>query len=117
MFDSAVVNAFILNSNYMAVTDSGVRQIKIKNFRLCLADGLVGTYNSRQHYARPQALKGAGVSSVSPATKRARADTGFSDGEGMKGPRGGASFVGISGNTAGMIHTFVVESAGRCYAW
>ena len=32
MLDSAVVNAFILTSNYMPVTDSSVRQINIKNF-------------------------------------------------------------------------------------
>ena len=29
----------------------------------------------------------------------------------------GASFVGITGNTAGMIRTFVVESAGRRCEW
>ena len=79
----------------MPVTDTSVRQINIKNFRLSLAAGLVGTYNSRQRYALPQPIREACLSSVSPATKRARVDTGPSDSEGhfpIKGPRGRCVF-------------------------
>ena len=95
VFDSAVVNAFILSSNYMPVTDTSVRQINIKNFRLSLAAGLVGTYNSRQRYALPQPIREAYLSSVSPATKRARVATRPSDSEGhfpIKGARGRCVF-------------------------
>lgn len=85
MFDSSVVNAFILCKGYLPVTDKSIRQLTIKNFRLSLADGLIGTYNSRQRYALPAPIRNACLVSVPPAAKRTRTDSSSAsttDGEG-----------------------------------
>ena len=71
-FDCAVVNAFILWKNYQPLTDVSVRQQNIKHFRIALANGLIGSYNSRQRYAVPTSVKEASIHSRCPPRKRAR---------------------------------------------
>ena len=71
-FDCSVVNAFILWKNYQPLTNMSVRQQSIKNFRLALANGLIGSYNSRQRYALPPRIREASLNSSCPASKRAR---------------------------------------------
>lgn len=71
-FDCAVVNSFILWKNYRPMTEVSARQQSLKQFRLELANGLIGSYNSRQRYTVPTPIKEA---SSCPARKRARLST------------------------------------------
>ena len=73
-FDSAVVNAFILSKNFIPMTGTNIHQLTIKNFRLALAEGLIGDYNSRQRYALPASIREASLASTA-AAKRRRVDT------------------------------------------
>ena len=66
----------------------------IQNFRLSLAEGLIGMYNSQQRYALPAPIRGVCLVSVPSPAKRTRVDSGSSDSglgsEGhfpIKGPR------------------------------
>ena len=73
-FDCCIVNAFILWKQYQPMTHVSVHQQSLKNFRLAVANGLIGSYNSRQRYALPPHIKEASMDSCSPAKKRARTD-------------------------------------------
>ena len=73
-FDCCIVNAFILWKQYQPMTHVSVHQQSLKNFRLAVANGLIGSYNSRQRYALPPQIKEASMDSCSPAKKRARTD-------------------------------------------
>ena len=57
VFDSAVVNAFIMCKNFAPITNTSIHQLTIKIFRLSLAEGLIGSYRSRQRYALPSSIK------------------------------------------------------------
>ena len=85
LLDSCVVNAFILMKNFRSATDVTLRQATFKNFRIPLALGLIGNYNSRQRYALPAAIKDASVTSVQPAAKRRRVEGGTPSGEASQG--------------------------------
>ena len=61
---SSVVNAYILWKHYKPLTEVSVR----------LANGLIGSYNSRQRYTVPTPIKEASLISC-PARKRARLRT------------------------------------------
>ena len=74
VFDCAVVNAYILWKHYKPLTEVSVRQQSLKHFRLLLAHGLIGSYNSRQRYTIPTPIKEASLISC-PARKRARLRT------------------------------------------
>ena len=74
VFDCAVVNAYILWKHYKPLTEVSVRQQSLKHFRLLLANGLIGSYNSRQRYTVPSPIKEASLISC-PARKRARLRT------------------------------------------
>lgn len=97
LFDCTIVNAFILWKNYLPMTDITTRQLSIKNFRLSLANGLIGEYNSRQRYALPTSIRAACRESFSTPTKRTRVDSSSStlDTEGhfpIKDTRGRCAF-------------------------
>ena len=72
LFDSCAVNASILIHNFEPVADSNVRQITQKNFRLKLAEGLIGEYNSRLRYALPAPVRAIALHCAHPAAKRRR---------------------------------------------
>ena len=82
--DCCVVNAFIIWKNYQPLTNVSIRQQSMKNFRLSLAQGLIGAYSSRQRYALPAEIKEASHNTSSPARKRARLSSAShsSDGDG-----------------------------------
>ena len=73
-FDCCIVNSFILWKQFQPLTNVSVHQQSLKNFRLAVANGLIGSYNSRQRYALPPQIKEASIDSCSPAKKRARTD-------------------------------------------
>ena len=96
VFDCAVVNAFIIWKHYQPLAGVSVRQQSLKSFRLALANGLIGSYNSRKRYSLPTAIRQACVDS-SPTTKRARTEpeSHTSDTDGhfpIKGTRGKCVF-------------------------
>ena len=74
-FDSAIVNAYILWKHFQPLTDVSARQQSLKHFRLALADGLIGSYNSRQRCTVPIPIKEASLHSSAPASKRPRLST------------------------------------------
>ena len=55
LMDCCTVNAFTLLKYFQPSTGSTIRQQVFKAFRLELAQGLIGNYNSRQRYALPPA--------------------------------------------------------------
>ena len=78
LFDSSVLNAFILVKNYRPATDAPLRQETFKNFRVPLALGLIGDYHSRQRYSLPAPIRAASVGSTQPYAKRRRIEVGTS---------------------------------------
>ena len=66
--DSCSVNAFILIRNFQLVTDSTIWQVTLNNFRLKLAEGLIGPYNSRHHYSLPASVRALALN-CGPAAK------------------------------------------------
>ena len=80
LFDCSVVNAYILWKNYLPMTDRSIRQLSIKNFRLSLAEELIGTYNARQRYALPASIREASHKNFSPTAKRSRVELSGNEG-------------------------------------
>ena len=65
------MNAFTLLKHFQPSTGSMIRQQVFKAFRLELAQGLIGNYNSRQRYALPPALHDAAHNfTLAPAKRR-----------------------------------------------
>ena len=84
LLDCCTVNAFILVKHFQPSTGHTIRQQVFKSFRLELAQGLIGNYNSRQRYAIPPALHDAAHNfTCSPAAKRRRNECGTTDGTAM----------------------------------
>ena len=73
LFDACVVNAFVLFRHFVPVVGVTCQQATVRNFRLRLATGLIGQYNSRKRYCLPEPVRQAAVSSTPP--KRRREDT------------------------------------------
>ncbi len=71
LFDSCTVNAFILMKHFRPSTESTPRQ-GFKSFRVTLAEGLIGDYNSRQRYSLPQPINEAAIDTHSPAPFKRR---------------------------------------------
>ena len=74
------VNVFTLLKYFQPSTGSTIRQNLIKSFRLELAQGRIGNYNSRQRYALPPALHDAAHKFTSAPAKRRRNECGTPDG-------------------------------------
>ena len=55
LLDVCIINAFLLMRHFGASTHSKLSQIK--HFRVKLAEGLVGSYNSRQKYSLGEAVR------------------------------------------------------------
>ena len=72
LFDSCTVNAFIVVKNFQPVTNASIRQITLKNFRVQLAQGLIGEYNSRRRYSLPTPVRALALNCGQPAAKRQR---------------------------------------------
>ena len=106
-FDSAVVNAYILWKNYKPQTEVSTRQLSIKQFRLALAKGLIGNYNSRKRYAVPTPIKEASLGNTCPARKRQRISSASEPHFPIKGNRGKCAYCW---NTRGERH----ETNVRC---
>ena len=70
LFDSCVVNAFVLHKNFVPVTAMSAKEATVRNFRLRLAEGLIGSYCSRQRYCLPQPVRDAALVSATPPVKR-----------------------------------------------
>ena len=66
------MNAFTLLKHFQPSTRSTIRQQVFKAFKLELAQGLIGSYNSRQRYALPPALRDAAHNFTSAPAKRRR---------------------------------------------
>ena len=54
IFDVCVTNAFIIYSRFSVPTPSSTEQLRLKRFRLQLAEGLIGDYCSRLKIGRPR---------------------------------------------------------------
>ena len=59
---SCASNTFVLLKHYQPTSGSTLRQLTYKSFRLQLAQGLIGNYNSRQRYALPTAVRAKAIS-------------------------------------------------------
>ena len=55
LFDASIINAFLLMRHFGANTQSKLSQIK--HFRVKLAEGLIGDYNSRHKYSLPSKVR------------------------------------------------------------
>ena len=73
-FGSHLTAAWSMRKQYQPLTNVSVHQQSLKNFRLAVVNGLIGSYNSRQWYAIPPQIKEASLDSCSPAKKRARTE-------------------------------------------
>ena len=109
LFDSCIVNAFVLMKNFRPATEVTLRQAPFKNFRIPLALGLIGDYNSCQQCAIPAAIRDASVSAQPPA-KRRRVDVGASSNESssqghfpIKAYRSRCFIAGTTKTTVGLI--------------
>lgn len=80
LLDCCTVNAFTLLKYFQPNTRSTIRQTVFKSFRLELAQGLIGNYNSRLRYALPPALHDAAHKFTSAPAKRRRNECGTTDG-------------------------------------
>ena len=74
------MNAFTLLKYFQPSTGSTIRQQVFKSFRLELAQGVIGNYNSRHRYALPPALHDAAHKFTSAPAKRRRNECGTTDG-------------------------------------
>ena len=72
LVDCCTANAFTLLKYFQPSTGSMIRQQVFKAFRLELAQGLIGNYNSRQRYALSPALRDAAHNFTSAPAKRRR---------------------------------------------
>ena len=62
MVECCASNTFVLLKHYQPTSGSTLRQLTYKSFRLQLAQGLIGNYNSRQRYALPTAVRAKAIS-------------------------------------------------------
>ena len=79
LLDCCTVNAFTLVKYFQPSTGSTIRQQVFKSFRLELARGLIGNYNSRQRYALPPAVHDAAHNFTSSPAERRRSECGMTD--------------------------------------
>ena len=71
LVDCCTVSAFTLLKYFQPTTRSTIRHQVFKAFRLELAQGMIGNYNSRQCYALPPVLHDAAHKfSLAPAKRR-----------------------------------------------
>ena len=71
LFDCCTVNAFVLMKHFQAATDATPRQ-GFKDFRVRLAEQLIGEYNSRHRYSLPQPIHVAALDTLTPALLKRR---------------------------------------------
>ena len=76
LFNSCVVNAFILHKNFVPVNNMSAKEATVRAFRVRLAESLIGQYCSQQRYCLPEPVRDAARVSSTPPTKRRREETG-----------------------------------------
>ncbi len=121
LFDSSVLNAFILVKNYRPATDAPLRQETFKNFRVPLALGLIGDYHSRQRYSLPAPIRAASVGSAQPVAKRRRIEVGTSQEQQSSSPsKAPVVDVSIAGTSKAIVALTLLcdaEGVGRLSVW